>query len=149
MKEIGLIVIGHAGIGHSTLDLLLHRLGHRENFEVIVIQEYLPKNNRLPLDLLIHNLATKNDFGFITAQGDLPKNNNLPNEPLEIFEFKNYYEDIDFELKLAEIILTTDTEKSLASHMPCYEKIKLDRDYQFLSRHKELLRFNSRSVRPP
>lgn len=149
MKEIGLIVIGHAGIGHDMLDLLLHRLGHKENFGVIVIQDYLPKNNNPTLDLLMHRLATKNDFGIIVVEGALPKNNNLPNEPLEIFEFKNYYEDIDFELKLAEIILTTDTEKSLASHLPGHETIKLDRDYQFLSSHKELLRFNSRGVRPP
>ena len=120
MKEIGLIVVGHAGIGHDMLALLIHELAHKKDFGIIVFEESLPKNNK------------------------------SSNEPFEEFEFKNYYADNDFELKLAELDLLISDEKLWINHSLSFQKNKLDKNYPFLSSsNKGLLNFNSRGVRPP
>lgn len=119
MKQIGVLVIGHAGIGNDMLDLLLHRLAHKNNFEVIVFEEYTPKNNK------------------------------SSNEPLEEFVLKNHYADIDFELKLAELDFFISNKKLLIDHPLNFQKNKLGKNFPFLPSNKGLLSFNSRGVRPP
>lgn len=120
MKEIGILVIGHAGVGHDMLDLLFYRLEHQHDFEIIVVG------------------------------GTLPKNSKSSNEPLEEFVIKNHYADNDFELKLAEMDLFISDEKLWINHPLNFQKNKLDKNCPFLSsNNKGLLNFKSRGVRPP
>lgn len=119
MKELGLIIVGHAGIGNDMLDLLFHRLAHKDHFEIIVFEEYSPKNNK------------------------------SSNEILEEFVLKNHYAHIDFEIKLAETDLFISDKKLLIDHPLNFQKNKLGKNFPFLPSNKGLLSFNSRGVRPP
>lgn len=119
MKKIGVLVIGHVGIDHGMLDLLLHRLEHTHNYDLIV-------------------------FGASPK-----KENKTIEQMFEEFAFKNHHKDIDFELKLAELDLTISGERLWVNRPLNFEKVKLDEDYKFLSSNKGLLNFKSRGVRPP